>query len=693
MKLNIQLFASGTIYGTSTASIGNISIDWTSTPSDAINNKSSVSATVYVWRDTNYNTNGTFSGNLTINGNSIYISKKRSNWNTEPKEVGSYTIDVPHNEDGTKTCNISVSLTQTGTSMAGTYTASQDVVLDTIPRASVFNSLSMVVNNNSSITITANITRRNVSFTDTLTICNTNFELNNGTNTITFSDSVNPTAKARFYQIMGNNTQATYTATLTTKSSGTQVGNTSTQTAVVSLPSYSLSMGTITSSDDNANNYIRSGSSYKVSDFTSTNTFLQGFSNPRLSFTLGSSSGYLYGNTINISGGATASGLHLGNNYATLGTNFTGGSKTLTASDGRKTTSGSITLTRKDWNTPSLSIVLERQSATGQTIEYEITYNFTSVSGGLTPKLSASYTYNGTTYTLYNEVALSNTSGTLTGTFNLVSADDYKYPISATATLTDTIDYQVLANTQIPGGKPAIYTYKDSSANNKVDIYGDLDVEKDIKTNAISKAHYIELGGPSLATPFIDFHYNNSSSDFTSRIAEYSSGTLTMENNLNVNGTITTTNNSNSTVIGDNSYGYCHYSTTGGNGHWFNNNIRVQGDLYGGSNYNKKVAYEENVPKFTQLYSNTTGSTNVNIGESTNNYNFYIIVWGIDYGEKRTDIFFPGFSNFDFTQFATNDYWAVYRFTASGNNISMAVRNIHYWANTGKMYKIIGVKF
>ena len=154
-----------------------------------------------------------------------------------------------------------------------------------------------------------------------------------------------------------------------------------------------------------------------------------------------------------------------------------------------------------------------------------------------------------------------------------------------------------------------------------------------------------------------------------------------------INGTITTTNNSNTTTIGDNSYGYCHYSTTGNNGHWFNKDVRVQGNIYAGSNYNMSV------PVMKQLYSNTTGSTNVNIGESTNNYNFYIIVWGIDYGEKRTDILMPGFSNFDFSQFATTDYWATYRFTLSGNNISMALRNIHYWANTGKMYKIIGVKF
>ena len=41
------------------------------------------------------------------------------------------------------------------------------------------------------------------------------------------------------------------------------------------------------------------------------------------------------------------------------------------------------------------------------------------------------------------------------------------------------------------------------------------------------------------ATPFIDFHFNRTSADFTSRIIEKTSGTLTVERNLTVNGTLT----------------------------------------------------------------------------------------------------------------------------------------------------------
>lgn len=58
-------------------------------------------------------------------------------------------------------------------------------------------------------------------------------------------------------------------------------------------------------------------------------------------------------------------------------------------------------------------------------------------------------------------------------------------------------------------------------------------------TNTITGASLIsksiELSG---ATPYIDFHYNNSSADYTSRIIETGSGTLSVEANLIVNGQI-----------------------------------------------------------------------------------------------------------------------------------------------------------
>ncbi|MBO7732043.1 MAG: hypothetical protein J6S67_05810 [Methanobrevibacter sp.] len=525
MRLNIQLFAGGTIPGSSTTSNGKVQVVWSSTPSDAVTNQSSVYAYVQVARTfTGDATRGTFSGTITINGTATSVSKKITMSNKNWYTIGEVTINVPHNEDGTKTCNISARLTQSGTSLAGTYTASQDVTLDTIARASAFNSFSMSVNNDASISVYANITKRNSGFTDILSICNENITLNDGDNYITFSNNEHSTAKSTFYQIMGNETQANYTAILTTQSSGVQIGNQSSITAYnVALPNYSISIGTITSSDNNsgvATTNYSGGTTHYVSEFTTTNTFLQGWSNPKLSYSLDATHHTLYGNTIDITGDIDDNNLDLGNHTYNLGTGFTGGTKTLNVSDGRKSTSGNITLTRKDWATPSVSITLTRESATGTQINWEVSWSYTNVSGGITPKLNASYTYNGTTTALISDRTLTSTSGTLSGSFNLSNADDYKYPIDAGARLEDMIDYRVASNFHTPGGLPAIYVHKDANANNEVDIYG----------------------------------------------------------KETINGSLVVANSGKYVLIGPQNSSYCHYITDAPT-HWFNTSVDINGEL------------------------------------------------------------------------------------------------------------------
>lgn len=138
MKLDIQLFASGTINGSSTASNSDCRITWSST-GDTSTNSSSVTANIQIYRSGSSSTTGTFSGSITINGKKQSVSKKFSpyNWGSWAT-VGSYTVTVPHNSDGTKSITIKGSLTQTGTTMAGTYSASGTAVLDTLHKAPNF---------------------------------------------------------------------------------------------------------------------------------------------------------------------------------------------------------------------------------------------------------------------------------------------------------------------------------------------------------------------------------------------------------------------------------------------------------------------------------------------------------------------------------------------------------------------------
>ena len=99
-------------------------------------------------------------------------------------------------------------------------------------------------------------------------------------------------------------------------------------------------------------------------------------------------------------------------------------------------------------------------------------------------------------------------------------------------------------------------------------------------------------------------------------------------------------------------------------------------------------------PKIKELYSNSTGTQSADIGESTNNYNMYILCWGNDYNERTTGIFVPNFGDNRLSQIGTTTgYWFVYSIATSGNNITMNYITGQGWGNVGKIFKVIGIKY
>ena len=156
MKLNIQLFAGGTIPRNEAPSNGDIQIIWSSIPSDATGNYSTVTASVQVKRRSSGSTTGTFSGYIYIDGQAKAVSKKFSPLQNSWKTVGTFETTVNHNADGTKQIWIESDLEQTGTSLAGDYNANQLVTLDTIDRPSPVSLSSSSVNMGSSVTIYTN---------------------------------------------------------------------------------------------------------------------------------------------------------------------------------------------------------------------------------------------------------------------------------------------------------------------------------------------------------------------------------------------------------------------------------------------------------------------------------------------------------------------------------------------------------
>ena len=228
MKFNLQLFGSGIIDGSSTASNCDCRIVWSSTKNDS-NNTSNVTATVQIKKTGSSSTSGTFGGTITIDGTSYPVSKYGSwawgDWRT----VGSASKTVTHNENGTKAINISANLKQTGTSMAGTYTASGTATLDTINRASKLN---VIDDFKLTDTITINITKYITTATDKLqiklgdTLIREVANITNGYE-LTFTTTEQTTIKN-----LMTSPQATLIFLLTTINGETTLG-TSTQSATV----------------------------------------------------------------------------------------------------------------------------------------------------------------------------------------------------------------------------------------------------------------------------------------------------------------------------------------------------------------------------------------------------------------------------------------------------------------------------
>ena len=227
IKLNIQLFASDIIPSSSHPSAGDVRITWSSTKNDA-DNSSSVTASVQIKRASSGTTTGTFSGSLVINGTSYSISKYGS-WTNSWTTVGSKTVSITHNKDGSKSININTTLTQTETSMAGTYKASGTAVLDTINRAS---KLSAINDFNLTDTIELDITKYINEATDNLVISIDNTVIRSASNisdgySLTFSS----VEQATITSLM-TSPQIEVTFTITTVLNNTTLGS-SVQTAKI----------------------------------------------------------------------------------------------------------------------------------------------------------------------------------------------------------------------------------------------------------------------------------------------------------------------------------------------------------------------------------------------------------------------------------------------------------------------------
>ena len=232
MKLNLQFFASGTINASSTTMpSGTGKVEWSSSAISGTN-KSSVTAIVYARRTSGSGTYCTVSGSVTINGSSKSISKYRGSddkWTTSWKEVGRYTTEVTHNEDGSKSINISFSISADTGGMDGTAKGNGNATLDKINRASKLNAIDDFKLTD---TITINITKYITTATDKLQIKLGDTLIREVANITNGYELTFTTAEQTTIKNLMTSPQATLIFLLTTINGETTLG-TSTQSATV----------------------------------------------------------------------------------------------------------------------------------------------------------------------------------------------------------------------------------------------------------------------------------------------------------------------------------------------------------------------------------------------------------------------------------------------------------------------------
>jgi hypothetical protein len=242
--------ASGSISVTTSNQYISGRIDWSSTK-DIVNNKSSVTATLYLSRtNTGYTTTRKPDYTITINGSAkhiVYDTSLEFTYNSNTN-CGSYTIDVPHNADGTKTCTISLSGKLTGASEDYTINSvSKSVTLDTIPRASEPTLSVSSVNYGSAVTITTN--RKSTSFTHTLRY---SWNGHSGTIASSVTTSYAWTIPNSFMDYIPNGTSTTGTIYCDTYNGATLIG-TKSITLTTNVPSTVVpTFTTITNSEANS---------------------------------------------------------------------------------------------------------------------------------------------------------------------------------------------------------------------------------------------------------------------------------------------------------------------------------------------------------------------------------------------------------------------------------------------------------
>ena len=420
--------------------------EWSATQ-NVSNNTSSVTLNVYLKYYSLY-VGARDNGKVSINGTSTTysspaISEGTNTWNT--KLLKTYTVSVPHNSDGTKSCALSASWSFNGTYSGvsiGTITASTTVTLDTIARASSISSASNVTLGNAcsvSWTPASSSFKYKVKFVLGNWNYTTDYINPNRTTSYTYTGytiPVNVSAQ------LPNATTGTMTAYLYTYNGTTQIGSTASKTFTVTVPS----------------SVVPTVSSVSVS-LVNSNTTIDGWGIAVAGYTkvrVTASASGAQSSTIKsftISGGysTTQDGTSL--SY-TGGVISTSGSKTFTvkAKDSRSRESTGVissAVTYYAYSKPSISsFTAARSSSNSQQVVVKANWSYASVNSKNSATAKLYYKRStATSWTNYGDITSSKNSNlTLSGvTFN--DAYSYNFKVEVTDALGNKVQEEEFVST------------------------------------------------------------------------------------------------------------------------------------------------------------------------------------------------------------------------------------------------------
>ena len=544
MKLNIQLFGA-----TCTVSVKSC------TASSASDNYSTIVIHCKLATDSqSWNYGGAYMqptiSNQPVVGSqtsSQTLSKKKYNLSKSDSDEDDWTFTVYHNDDGT--CNnLTISVAwYVSNSTKGTKTLSGGYTPATIARASSVSATNGTLNVTDSVSIS--ITRKNNTFTHTLRyVCGSDADwIKDSNNKVATSATWTPLLSLASQNTSGSSVGCTIYCQ--TYDGNNPVGSEVSTYITLTIPSLPPTNMAISSPTD-YNNYKNT---YGV--------FIQNKS--RIKATLSGTMQYGTGvksyawqiRQTNSSGAILASGTSASIDYSptTSGTLYISG----TITDNRQASNSTdTTVSVTAYSAPTCSLAVSRVNSTSASY---------TMSGSGTPISVSGYTANVVTYTLKRGTTTvrSTTDGTsYTGT-DTIEDQSYTYILTASDTISGQTDSKTVTIS-------TTFTLMNFSASGKAMAIGKA-------SEAGANEKKLEIG--------ID---------------------TTIDSKLQVNNNeITILEGQLSVVKGgiynvlENSYGFAHYSTNGSAGHWFNTDVKVQGNVYGGSSYNRQLAFKDEIEKYS----------------------------------------------------------------------------------------------